>query len=559
MLRNLFRNLIQQRLSRRGANRSKKRRLESDLYDTGHEMSVNIFNQSTGPETRFRETELTTPSETTDSKTLFFHARALLSSDKKGEALYCYNLLELHHPYDPIVYLEQAATLRDLARYKEAFAVCDRAYSLGLDSAALRHIHGTALYRFGMLEQAGAKYLEALELAPNDPVILSDYGRVLCELGCLKEAEENLDRSLSLDPQNQITLLNLGLLYTNFQRYDKASFYYDRAIELNPLSRQALFCRSLYQLLNADFKNGWNGYSLRDHPQEFRRRPLAFPLWNGIESLDQTLLIHGEQGLGDEIMFASCIPDVLQQISNVVLECNAKLGSIFARSFPTIEVIPRTKLESDHWKNTAGRITKKIPIGDLPMFYRKSLEEFPNRRGYLLANESRVTYWRKEVNRLGHDGLRIGISWRGGTKATRRDARSTQLSEWLPILRTLNCTFVSLQYDSDESEVNEFAQTHGVALYGIAISPADYDETAAVVAGLDLIISVQTAVVHLAGALGKEAWVLLPPTPEWRYGLRNNTMHWYPSVQLLRADETGAWSSVINEAARRLASRSKGD
>lgn len=554
MLRHLFRHFIQQRSNRGSAKPSQKQALATHSPDADRAILVKIPSELSESEPISNINKLVPQLDSNNSKSLLSHARALYCSNSKEDALYYYKLLELQNPDDPVVYIEQIATLRDLSRHKESIAVYDRAHARGMDSAELRHIHATTLYFFGMLDQAREKYVAALELAPNSPVILSDYGRILCELGHLTEAEQNLSLSMSLDPGNQVTFLNLGLLYTNLQRYSDASFYYDKAIEIDPSSNQTRFCRSLYQLLNADFENGWRGYSLRDHPRHFRRCALDFSLWNGEETRDQTLLIHGEQGLGDEIMFASCIPDVLQHVSYVVLECNGKLAPIFERSFPTIKVFPRTELDADRWKDTVRRINIKIPIGDLPNFYRTSINKFPQHRGYLKANALRIRHWRNEVERLGR-GFRVGISWRGGTKATRRSTRSTQLLDWLPILRTPNCIFLSLQYDSSESEVSEFAQAHSVPLYGISASLADYDETAALVAGLDMVISVQTAIVHLAGALGKDTWVMLPPTPEWRYGLRNNNMIWYPSVELIRAEETGVWSKVIQEIARRLVTR----
>jgi len=180
------------------------------------------------------------------------------------------------------------------------------------------------------------------------------------------------------------------------------------------------------------------------------------------------------------------------------------------------------------------------------------LTDFPQHTGYLKADPERVTKWRKKLAELG-PGMKVGISWRGGTHNTRSPLRSIALERWDAIFSIPGVCFVNLQYTGEaESEINALAEMRGnrVAYWPEAI--ADYEETAALVSALDLTLSVCTAVVHLAGALGRPVWVMAPYSPEWRYGRSGDTMPWYPTARILRQERFGEWDTVLEAVAARL-------
>jgi hypothetical protein len=202
-----------------------------------------------------------------------------------------------------------------------------------------------------------------------------------------------------------------------------------------------------------------------------------------------------------------------------------------------------------------------IPAGRVPRFLRRGHGDFPRHQGYLKADPERVARWRERLDRIG-PGLKVGIAWAGGVRKTRRALRSIPLEEWRPILETPGVRFASLQYTADAgatvSALRE-QQRMRVEHWDEAIS--DYEETAALVCALDLVISVCTAVIHLGGALGRRVWVLAPFSPEWRYGFTGDTMPWYPSVRIFRQPAFGEWDPVISAAAaelRRLAGAAAG-
>lgn len=199
-------------------------------------------------------------------------------------------------------------------------------------------------------------------------------------------------------------------------------------------------------------------------------------------------------------------------------------------------------------------IDLQVPIGSLPLYFCKQREAFPQHTGYLKADPSAVAAWREKLDALG-PVLTVGISWRGGTRISRRQIRSIKLEDWLPILRLQGAHFISLQYDEHDEEIRRLANRHGIQVTQWKEALDDFDQTAALVSALDLVVSVCTTVIHLSGALNKEAWVLVPACPEWRYGAAGTDMPWYPNIHLCRQHAAGEWAPMINEVAGSLSQR----
>ena len=193
----------------------------------------------------------------------------------------------------------------------------------------------------------------------------------------------------------------------------------------------------------------------------------------------------------------------------------------------------------------------QCPIGSLPLYFRRERADFPHHHGYLQADRELVALWRERLAALG-PGLKVGISWQGGTHKSRRPVRSLPLAQWLPILQLKGAHFVDLQYTDCRTELAELAAASGVRVHSWDEVRADYEQTAAAVTALDLIVSVCTAVIHLGGALGRPVWVMAPFSPEWRYGIAGDGMPWYPSVRVFRQPAYGEWDAVIGTVAQRL-------
>jgi hypothetical protein len=259
------------------------------------------------------------------------------------------------------------------------------------------------------------------------------------------------------------------------------------------------------------------------------------------------ILVFGEQGIGDQVLFASCLPDLVEAGNEITLAVDSKLVDLFADSFPQIQVFSMkdNAIQTDTFDCV-------VPIGSLPMYFRNDADDFPRENVFLKTSNANDEYWRKQLENLSSN-IKIGIAWQGGLNRTRSYMRSLKLSEFRPLLTVPGVDFISLQYTDCQDEIAEFEQDSGIKIHHWQAAIDDYAQTAALVGSLDMIISVCTSVVTLAGALGKTAWVLVPASPGWMFGLDGEQSDWFSSLRLYRQQRDQAWSGVIEQVARDLA------
>lgn len=372
------------------------------------------------------------------------------------------------------------------------------------------------------------------------------------ELGQLEEGERLLRLALEPDPQWTVALSNLGWILLEKGDYAQGRNLLDQVLARDPGDHETRIARSYMSLKHGDFERGWRDFEARRRSRFAADQPYALEQWDGAPMPGATLLICGEQGLGDQIMFASCISEAIARAGRCIVECNPKLVRLFQRSFAGANVYPAAAgAQNPDWLQQGEGVDRQILMGSLPGYFRRRREDFPNHTGYLKADPERIAYWRSRLDALG-PGPKIGLSWRGGVASTRRHLRSLELPELLPLLRQ-PAGFVSLQYGDCAGELDTLSREYGQTLPHWQDALDDYDETAALVCALDLVISVCTAVVHLAGALGRPVWVMVPSIAEWRYLDRGETLPWYPSARLFRQTEPGHWQDVIGQLAGKCA------
>jgi hypothetical protein len=261
--------------------------------------------------------------------------------------------------------------------------------------------------------------------------------------------------------------------------------------------------------------------------------------------MDGALLVYAEQGLGDEIMFASCVPELAVRGMTVVLECNPRLESLFRRSFDAIEVCGQPRGNDRSWLNDFPLLSSQVPIGSLGRWLRSDVSQFPRHRGYLRADPLRVAKWRERLTST-NGRLAVGLLWRGGTLKTRQSQKSIPLELLLPLLDLRGVHYVCMQHDL-RSEERDLLVEHASS---ITVSPdacADLEESAALCMALDLTIGVPATNANLAGALGRPTWVMLNSSPEWPWLWRGDATPWYPSVRLWRQQRPGDWRGVVDE------------
>ncbi len=407
---------------------------------------------------------------------------------------------------------------------------------------------GALLVARGSLEEAVDCFRKAIEIDPEYAQAHTDLGLLMAaRLDRFAEAVPHLEKAWRLAPEDPDVMCNWAMYLQQRGELAESIALCDRLIEADATDPVPRLNRALARLKMGDFARGWADYEWRKQAGwPYVARTFPFPEWQGASLAGRKILVHAEQGLGDQIMFASCVPDLIAMGARCVVECAPKLEALFRRSFPAATV-------TTGWKPGDGHDSFDCyaAMGSLPLHLRTSRETFPVHAGYLKADPRSIAAWRQRLAQLP-GRHKIGIAWRGGASSTRRSVRSVPLDLWLPILRHADTSFVSLQYTDCREEIDHMAREHGIRVHHWAEAIDDYDQTAALVCALDLVISVQTAIVHLGGALGRPVWVMVPAVAEWRYLQSGERLPWYPAVRLFRQTEAAAWSEVVERIALAL-------
>jgi len=450
------------------------------------------------------------------------------------------------------------AIYNEASDFEKAYYYYKKAYSI--DPASLEIVKGLVHSQVRL-----EKYDEAVEISkqavrqyPESAQAYAVLGYAYLKSDIFQPALDCFNRSLKINPDDYSVHNNRAVTLQYMGHIDEAIQCYEQAYALNKDHKETLFYQSLAYLTKGDFAHGWRNYQYRTFSHKIRYLKARYRHCDLHTEKPDRLLVHSEQGLGDEIMFASCIPDVLSYTSKCYLECDAKLADLFRNSFPAVEVISGTELASvSDDNNMPLEIDCQMAIGDLPGYFRNSLGDFPDHSGYLKAEQERINYWGERLAGIG-EGMKIGLSWTGGMASTHRRRRSIAIERLLPVLELDDVHFISLQYTECRDEIDAFGKQYDVYIYHWQDAIDDYSETAALISSLDLVITVQTAVAHLSGALGCEVWILLNSCPEWRYMISGEDLPWYPAASLFRQEKHGDWDEVITRVKNKLQDRLRG-
>jgi tetratricopeptide (TPR) repeat protein len=463
--------------------------------------------------------------------------------------------------------------LAALNRDQEALAILDKAVALMPGSIEAISNRGNVLMKLNRAAEALAAFDGALALAPGFPGARANRGNALAALGRFEEALAQYDAVLAVLPTHAETYLNRGSALTALSRAAEAITAFDRAIALRPdyvrahigrgSARQALnqqhealadFERaialdksnadahhnaSLARLTLGDYRRGFEQYEWRWQRSGMpaRRRNFGRPLWLGEYPLARKrILVAAEQGLGDCIQFARYVPMLADAGATVVLEAPPPLLSLLAGLDGAAEVVARG--------DPLPAFDVYCPAGSLPRALRTEMSTIPAAIPYLQANEARIATWRDRIERLPKP--RIAVVWSGSPDHANDRNRSMQLRQMVPLF-ALAAGFVSVQRDLRPADAQELARQPSLTHVGDAL--ADFDDTAAVLALVDLVITVDTSLAHLAGALGRPTFVLVPFCPDWRWMLARADSPWYPTARLFRQPAVGDWESVIARVA----------
>jgi hypothetical protein len=326
-------------------------------------------------------------------------------------------------------------------------------------------------------------------------------------------------------------------------RFEEALASYSKAIDLNPDYAEAHWNLSLSHLLGGNFKDGWKGYEWRwkdEIKQRGIKRDFNQPLWLGTESLiSKTILLYAEQGLGDTIQFCRYAPLVAQLGAKVILEVQPPLVGLLKN----LEGISQVVAQGD----TLPAFDFQCPLLSLPLAFKTELDNIPPVLQELTSARERVTKWKTKLGEKTKP--RIGLVWSGSTTHKNDHNRSLALHQILPHLPS-NIEYVCLQKEMRDADKKILAQQTKIKYFGEAL--ADFTDTAALCELMDVVISVDTSVAHLAGTLGKLTWILLPFRPDWRWLTDRDDSPWYPSVKLYRQSKIGDWDNVLRKIENNL-------
>ena len=425
--------------------------------------------------------------------------------------------------------------LKALKRYDDALASYDQALLIKPDHAEALYNRGTALQDLKRLDAAVASYDRAIAIKPLYPEAIYNRGTVLQELRLLHAAVASYDRAISIKADYAEAYSNRGTALQELMQLDAALSSYDRAIAIRPDQADNYCNKAFVLLLKGDFATGWPLYEWRWRRGEAgkHKREFAQPLWLGKEPLaGKTILLHSEQGLGDAIQFCRYGRLVADLGGRVIVEVPEPLLHLLGDLEGVSQIIAKG--------SALPAFDFHCPLLSLPLAFGTDLGSIPCAEGYIRADRERVAKWRE---RLGEPGRpRIGLVWSGNSEHKFDHNRSMSLAE---LVRHLPAQFeyVSLQREVREADKAMLEARSDIVHFGEELK--DFADTAALCEQLRLIISVDTSVAHLAGALGKPLWILLPYQPDWRWMLERTDSPWYPGARLFRQEKSGDWDAVM--------------
>ncbi|CAO3459518.1 tetratricopeptide repeat protein [Azospirillum largimobile] len=472
-------------------------------------------------------------------------------------AIHRRGMIALGNPSDAWPFTTLATLLAGEGLPERAAEAARIAVTLAPDDPVLWNELGNRLKGLGRqgdsLAESVAGYGRGLVLLPGNPVLLNNRADGWLKLGRLERAERDARAAVAADAGFAMGWNTLGSALMARGDAGNALDAYDQAMQADPANHaQARFNRSIALLTLGRLAEGWDEYEQGWAVASGRFPRVGFPqpLWDGQPLADGgrgdgSLLVWGEQGLGDEVMFASLIPQLAGEGVRVVLDCDARLAPLFARGLPNtqpgVTVVARTEPLSG--RLTAPDVAAQIPAGSLPRLMRRRMEDFAGRQPpFLKADPERVAELRQRIgDGHGHGYRLVGLSW-SSKNASVGHLRSIPLDRLAGALDGTDVKLVSLQYGDVAAEV----AAAGIADPGLD-AWGDIDGLAALIAAMDLVVSVDNSTVHLAGGLGHPTWALLPHAADWRWMQGRHDTVWYPSVRLFRQTAPGDWDGVLRD------------
>lgn len=447
---------------------------------------------------------------------------------------------------------DKAKWIRDLIEredFTNAWPLASEYLTEFPDEPKALYLAGSIMRSLDHMGVALALFRRALALAPDQPNVWMHFGACLHDTHQYADAREAFKKVNSLLPGDPVPLANIGASFVQEGKCNGALVYANRALAIDPDNRIARIARGFASLGLGRWADGWehvdalygDALTIRVYNPPEREEPM----WDG--SPGKTVVVQADQGLGDMVMFSQCLPDMARDCKKVIVETNSRLAPMFRRNFPGIDVYDTLKLTGADWP-LQYQIDAHIHISYLGKFYRKTSEDFPQ-VAYLEACPEKRAHWRKWLEQFPRPW--VGIAWKGGIPRTNNLARSMTLKDMAPFLS--HGTPISLAYQEVGLEVARWNIDNQSQVVAPEIdNNGDYDWTAALIAELDHVVTVQTTVAHVCGAMGKKCSVIVNNIPQWRYAYGGDHLLWYPETLRVYRQAHGErdWGHVVARAAR---------
>jgi len=396
-----------------------------------------------------------------------------------------------------------------------------------------------ALHEAGQYQQALQLYDDAVSRWPSLALLWNNRGTTLLELARHAEAAESYRRALQLAPELHDARVALASCLQSLGYLSEAQAACDIVLQAVPDHAEAHWNQALLLLLQGNYAMGWQEYEWRWKKRRFTspQRQFMQPPWQGEPLTGKTILIHAEQGFGDTLQFCRYLPFLAASASQVVFECHPQLTALMETLSPGLTIVAMGQ--------PLPPFDCHQPLMSLPRLFGTTLETIPASVSYLQPPAGRLPFWQSVLPERGGK-LRVGLCWAGKTYPD--PGRSIPAAMLAPLAACMAASFVSLQ-------VGEVSAQPAIDLLDLTMLVQDFADTAALVTQLDLVITIDTAVAHLAGALGIETWLLLPAAPDWRWLLKREDSPWYPTLRLFRQQQPGNWAEVLERVAAALQER----
>jgi Flp pilus assembly protein TadD len=470
------------------------------------------------------------------------NGNALQQAARFAEAIACYDRAICLKPDHMEAYRNRGNALRQLGRLAEAIASYEHAIAIRPNIASYTN-RGNVLRELKRTEEALDSYDRAIVLNPLHAEIHNNRGSALQELGRLEEAAESYQRAIALKPDYAEACSNLGVALTQLERFDEAIVHFDQAIALRSDYHEAIWNRGLTRLLTGQYASGWRDYEARKK----KRVPVADrtypkPLWLGdVDLSGKVILVHWEQGFGDTIQFSRYLKLLADADARVLFAPQRPLKRLMQTLDPRVRIVDI--------EEPLPAFDFHCPLMSLPLAFGTEPRTIPSAPAYLHVEPDKASAWRGVLGEK--KGPFIGIAWSGSPEHGNDRVRSMGFRRFSALFDD-RYQFVSLQRDVSDADRPWLAAANVIHLGEVL---EDFAETAALCSLMDLVVSVDTALAHLAGALGAPVCVLLPYVPDWRWMLGRSDTPWYPTMTLIRQRERGDWDGTLRQASSELVSR----